>query len=126
MLTTLIDWCKSNSMYIIIGKSNIVHFRPDSLQRSEFIFKCGESVVQHANSYLYLGITMTEHLDFSTTAICVAKSANRALGLLITKYKYSGGLHYDVYTKLYDYCVVPIITYDAGSKIILVFHCCSS
>jgi len=51
MLTTSNDWCKSNSMCISIGKSNIVHFRPDSLQRSEYIFKCGESVVQYANSY---------------------------------------------------------------------------
>jgi len=38
MLTTLNDWCKPNSMCINIGKSNIVHFRPDSLQRSEYIF----------------------------------------------------------------------------------------
>ena len=92
MLTTLNDWCISNSMCINIGKSNIVHFRPDSLQRSEYIFKCGESVVQYANSYLYLGITLTEHLDFSTTAKFVAKSTNRAFGLLIAKYKNRGGL----------------------------------
>ena len=60
--------------------------------------------------YLYLGITLTEHLDFSTTAKFVAKSANRALGLLIAKYKNSDGLPYDVYTKLFvrKQCLIDV------------------
>jgi hypothetical protein len=44
----------------------------------------------------------------------VAQSASRALGLLIAKYKNMGGMPYDVFTKLYDSCVWPVIAYGAA------------
>ncbi len=43
----------------------------------------------------------------------VSQSAGRALGLLIAKYKTIGGMPYDVYTKLYDSLIRPIISYGA-------------
>ena len=44
----------------------------------------------------------------------VAQSASRALGLLISKCKLAGGLPFNVYTKLYDSVVYPVISYGAG------------
>ncbi len=44
----------------------------------------------------------------------VAKSTGRALGLIIAKYKACSGMPYDVYTKLYDALVQPVIDYGAG------------
>ncbi len=44
----------------------------------------------------------------------VAKSASKAIGLLITKCKVSGGVPYDVYTKLYDALVQSVIDYRVG------------
>ena len=44
---------------------------------------------------------------------CVAQSASRALGLLIAKCKAIGGVPYNVFTKLYDSVVWPIINYSA-------------
>ncbi len=45
----------------------------------------------------------------------VAKSANRALGLLIAKNKVTGGMPYDVFTQLYNNTLVqPVIDYGAG------------
>ena len=35
--------------------------------------------------YHYLGLWFNEHLDFKYTALQVAKSAHRALGLLISR-----------------------------------------
>ena len=35
---------------------------------------------------MYLGLTLTEHLDYNVTAKIVAQSASRALGFLIAKY----------------------------------------
>ena len=44
----------------------------------------------------------------------VTQSASRALGLLIAKCKIMGGLSYDVYTKLYDAVVWPVISHGAS------------
>jgi hypothetical protein len=46
-------------------------------------------------------------------AKAVAKSASRALGLLIAKCKAHGGFQYDVYTKLFDSIVWSVIYYGA-------------
>ncbi len=64
--------------------------------------------------YKYLGLILTELLDYHITASIVATSARRALGLLIAKYKPFGGLPYDCYTKLYDSLVQPIIDYGSS------------
>ena len=64
-------------------------------------------------SYKYLGLVLTEFLDYSKTAKAVAKSANRALGLIIAKSKAFGGLPYDVFYKLYKSIVCPVIMYGA-------------
>ncbi len=55
-----------------------------------------------------------EHLDKNMMAKLVAKSANRALGLLIAKCKAFGGIPHDVFTKLYDSLVAPVIEYAAA------------
>ena len=44
----------------------------------------------------------------------VAQSASRALGLLIAKCKSAGGLPYNVYSRLYDALVRPVLEYGAG------------
>ena len=53
----------------------------------------------------------------------VAQSAGRALGLLIAKYKSMGGMPYDVFTKLYNSCVWPVITYGAAIWDFRSFSC---
>ena len=44
----------------------------------------------------------------------VAQSASRALGLLIAKCKSSGGLPYNVFKKLYDSTIWPVIAYGTS------------
>ncbi len=56
----------------------------------------------------------------------VAKSTGRALGLLIAKCKASGRMPYDVYTKLYDALVQPVIVYGAGIWGVKDFLCFNS
>jgi hypothetical protein len=91
MLNLLNSWCSTNKMFVNAKKSHIVHFRPMSVPISNFVFKCGEIVLEYSNRYVYLGLLLTEHLDLNSTAIMVAQSAGRALGLLIAKYKNLGG-----------------------------------
>ena len=44
----------------------------------------------------------------------LSASAGRALGALMTKFKHCGGFNFDVYSKLYNSLVDPVLTYGAG------------
>ena len=63
--------------------------------------------------YRYLGLVLTEHLDYNITAKSVAQAAHRALGILIAKGRVHGGFPYSIYTKLYNTLVQPIIDYGS-------------
>ena len=114
MLDCLNEWCGHNSMSINASKSNVIHFRPNATQKSNHDFRCGIYNLLIADKYTYLGITLNEYLDYSLTAKAVAQSASRALGLLIAKFKCMGGMPYDVFTRLYDSLVWPVISYGAS------------
>ena len=62
----------------------------------------------------YLGLVLSEHLDFRVTVDCVAKSASRALGLLIAKSKAYGGMPFKCFRKLYESIVLPVIHYGSA------------
>ena len=111
-MNVLNDWCQTNDMIVNCSKSNIIHFRNPSVSKTNFIFKC--SILHVVDRYAYLGLLLSEHLDFEMTSKFVAQSASRALGLLISKCKLAGGLPFNVYTKLYDSVVYPVISYGAG------------
>ena len=72
------------------------------------------TVLTCVDRYTYLGLVLHEHLDFNITAKAVALKANCPLGLLIAKCKYIGGFTYDVFTKLYDALVWPVIVYGSA------------
>ena len=126
MLNELNNWCNVNSMTINFTKSNIVHFRPFSTVESNVVFTCGSNVLTYIDKYVYLGLTLTEHLDFDVTAKIVAQSAGRALGLLIAKYKSLGGMPYKVFTKLYDSLVWSVVSYGASIWGVKSYSCINS
>jgi len=68
----------------------------------------------NTDRYTYLGIVLTEHLDYNVTAKFVSQATGRALGLLIAKFRSIGGMPYHVYSKLYDSLVWPVIAYGAS------------
>ena len=113
MLDVLNVWVSNNSMVVNFLKSNVVHFRNNAKPRTSHVFTCGNDVIDISDSYVYLGVLFTEHLDYNQMAKHVSKSASRALGLLIAKTKCLGGVPYDTFTKLYDCMVYPIISYGA-------------
>ena len=57
---------------------------------------------------------LTDTLDYNVTAKHVAQSATRALGLIIAKFKALGGMPNEVFSKLYEACVWPTISYGAA------------
>jgi hypothetical protein len=62
-----------------------MHFRPNNVNKTNFASKCGPDNLAWVPKYVYLGLTLQEHLDNPITAKFVAQSASRALGLLTTK-----------------------------------------
>ena len=114
LLDTLSAWCRDNKLQVNENKSNIIHFRTPSVQRTSFKFSCCEKVLSVTNQYNYLGLLLTEFLDLNIMASAVAKSASRALGLVIYKCKSNGGFPYQCFTKLYDSLVWPIIDYGSS------------
>ena len=74
----------------------------------------GNSVVTISENYKYLGLIINEFLDFSVTAEMLANSAGRALGGMINKLSFMKDVRFSTFTKLYDSCVKPIISYGSA------------
>ena len=96
------------------NKTKIIHFRKKITRRGNFIFKCCDKVNQYTCNYKYLGLWFNEFNDMSFAAKEIAKSATRALGVIICKHKSLGGLPYTCFKKLYDTGVESILRYGAG------------
>jgi hypothetical protein len=61
------------------------------------------------NFFLLTDISKNEFLDYQFMAKAVARSASRALGLLIVKSKTHGGFQHNIFTKLFDTLVWSVI-----------------
>ncbi|XP_046335606.2 uncharacterized protein LOC124117659 [Haliotis rufescens] len=101
-------------MSINPNKSKIVHFRSQAVTRTDSLFQCSGISLEIVESYCYLGLLLTEHLDYTRMGNAVASAASRALGLLISKSKILGGMEYKTFTKLYDSMVWATIDYGAA------------
>ena len=114
LLDNLCSWCDAWGLQINVDKTQLVHFRPPSVEKSNFAFSVNGQVLKVVDKYRYLGLVLTEHFDLDKSAATVAQSANRALGCIITKFKHLGGMPYETFTKLYDTLVQPVINYSAA------------
>ena len=114
LLDILNSWCVKWKMQVNTQKSQIVHFRNNAKTRSNAVFNFGDDRIDIVSSYKYLGLVITEHMDYHVMAKMVSQAAGRALGLLIAKFKSCGGMPYEVYTKLYDVLVQSVINYGAA------------
>ena len=96
LLNALNDWCGRNHMSVNTEKSNVVHFRQPSTPKTSTVFSFGSGTIETIAQYKYLGVILSEHLDYDIMTKYVAQCASRALGLLIAKCKNIGGVPYDV------------------------------
>ena len=62
-------------------------------------------------TYKYLGLIFDEYVDFKTGIGTLADAGGRALGAVISKFKYMRDVGYKTYTKLYESAVVPVVDY---------------
>ena len=113
MLNTLCEWCSTWGLVIINNKSAVAHFRSSSTEITQHEFVCGSEIINIAKSYKYLGVLLTDTLDYNVMVKSVAQAANTALGLLISKVKLNGGVHFKCFTQMFDTFVWPVISYSA-------------
>jgi hypothetical protein len=114
LLDILNTWCKHKALDVNFEKTKIVHFRNPSVPPTNEIFLLGEKQLGVVSKYQYLGLLLTEFLDYNAMAKAVARSAGQALSLLILKSKVHGRFHFDTCTKLYDSLVWSVISYGAA------------
>ena len=113
-LDTVNNWCAKWRLELNQDKTKIIHFRPKSVSVTKYKFNCGDLTLNLCEKYKYLGMYFNEHLDETIIISDVVKSATRALGLVISKYKNSGGLLYETFNTLYQACVQPVMLYGAA------------
>ena len=91
-LNILKDWLKTWHMKANMDKTKVVQFRPRTTRQS-----IANSFIDNANvivtdSYTYLGVLLTQHMDYKLTAGQLARSASGAASKLISIYFENKGL----------------------------------
>lgn len=86
-------------MTISPNKSQVVYYRTKSANRTMFTFKCEHTELKIVDKYDYLGLVLSESLDYKVMAKTVSQAAGRALGVIIAKFNNAGGLPLNVFTK---------------------------
>ena len=66
LLRRLDEWCVQWALELNIEKSQIVHFRPKRVQRTNFEFKLNNEILKYVSNYKYLGVIFDEHLSYET------------------------------------------------------------
>ena len=113
-LNVLNQCCHKWRMTFNQTKSKVIHFRCKRTKQTVSNFKCGYICLDVTSEYKYLGLWFNEFLDLQGTVKHIAKSATRALGAVISKFKRTGGILFDCYKQLFDSMVKPVLLYGAG------------
>ena len=112
-LNTILEWTRDNRMMMNMDKTKIIHFRNNRKQQTKTNFTIGQETLEKCSSYKYLGLEINEHLKAESQIEALTKSASKALGNLVSKYRNAKGLRFETYTKLYNSTIVPIYHYGA-------------
>ena len=114
-LNVLFQWCRKWKMIVNENKTKIVHFRPKNQNVTNYQFMFHNKSLEVIHEYRYLGIILTENLDFQRTAKLLAEAGGRAFGMVRNKLQQLKEFRYSTFSKLYNMHVRPILEY--GSEI---------
>ena len=110
-LDVLDNWSTRWKLGINTDKTQIVHLRRASDPITQFVFKLGLTPLDLVTSYRYLGLDITDTLDYTGSVTTLCKATSRALGSVTCKYFAIDGLDYDTYTNMYNALVCPVMDY---------------
>ncbi len=88
LLDKVYQWSLKWKIKFYAKKSNILHVRQSLITRTNFNFKLENMVLPIVTQYKYLGIVITEFIDYNVIAQILADAANRAMGSVKNKYMY--------------------------------------
>lgn len=114
MISFVADWCRKWRMAVNADKTQVVHFRPEKADKTDYCFLMGECELQVVSSYKYLGVTFDEYLLFDTNASTLADAAIRALGKIRSKLKTLKECGVNSFNTLFKSGVLTIADYGAG------------
>ncbi|CAG2202982.1 unnamed protein product [Mytilus edulis] len=112
------NWSVKWSLQVNCDKTKVMHIRQKSSPCSDRVFKMGNTTIEYTPRYRYLGLTISETLEYNECVNELITASSRALGALSSKYFLVDGFDYETYTKLFTSTVVPIMDYaSAWAKI---------
>ena len=97
-------------------KTQIVHFHPKRYKRTDFKWKFGNAELKTEESYKYLGVYLHEKMNFDLTSDILSSAGSKALGQLRYKLRFLKECQYETFTKLYSFCIVPILDYASSAR----------
>ena len=109
------SWCDRWSMNLNIAKTKVVHFRRKrgNKPKTSYTFTFNNDPIAISSKYKYLGLTLTEHLEWDAAFREICTNANRALALLNHRTRACGGLAESTYSLLFRQLVESIIMCNA-------------
>ncbi|VDI51031.1 Hypothetical predicted protein [Mytilus galloprovincialis] len=113
-LKVLHDWTKKNLLNVNIEKTKAMHVRKASSSRSDVLFRLGQKELDYVEKYRYLGLTLSENIDYKVSVNELSAAASRSLGSLTSKFLHMGNMNFEIYTKIYDNTVIPVMDYASG------------
>jgi len=114
MLNTLGNWCKKWRLVVNNSKTNVIHFRREGQNVTNFNFTLWNQPVAVIETYRYLGLVVNEFMDITKTVQVLINAASRAYGSMLNKHFQIDGFTYDTYVKLYNALVIPVLTYGSS------------
>ena len=114
LLNIVKGWCTKWRLTVNKDKTKIMHVRPKRVEQSGYAFTYGEQSLSKVEKYKYLGFTVGSDGNILEGSDILAKSAERALGSMITKIRKNGDVGVKTFIKLYMGCVVSIMDYCGG------------
>ena len=115
MLDHVSNWCNKLRLRVNYTKPSVIHFRNKGKRRSEYAFLyIGNKTIDYVSSYKYLGVVLSDNMDFNATVETLFNSGWRALGSMISKIHSFTAVGFETYTILYFSCVVPMMDYCSG------------
>ncbi|CAG2217942.1 unnamed protein product [Mytilus edulis] len=114
LLHCVTDWSKTWRLKVNTDKTKIMHVRKASKPKNDYEFQLNNMTLETVSKYRYLGLVITENLDYKETTNELVSSGSRSLGSLVSKYYAMDGMDFDTYTKIFDSTVLPILEYGSG------------
>jgi len=105
-------YCNKWKLSVNINKTKIIVFNKKGHMFSNLKFHILNEDIEIVSSYCYLGVVLTTGCNFTTALKTLQKKALRALFSIKTTLGETNP-SISVYCKLFDACVVPILTYGA-------------